>query len=172
MKKFLIMGNQNAITYNSIFYHLINKEVRIGINYLFWYQVPDDYPLYGKAVKEEGGKKYIKVNGSCWITNLDSNYKPPFLELKRVYSKVYYQYFDKTSVLNVDKVSDIPKDYKGVMGVPLTFIYKYNPEQFDIVGIANHGVGNEYDYFKPFINGKEIFKRLLIVNKEIQEHNE
>ena len=67
--------------------------------------------------------------------------------------------------MNVERVQDIPMDYSGIMGVPITIINKYNPEQFEIVGEANHGSDNEYDLFKPTVNGKLLFKRILIRNK-------
>ncbi len=73
--------------------------------------------------------------------------------------------------INVRKVTDIPYDYAGIMGVPITIIDKYNSDQFEILGEANHGSDNEYDLFKPTINGKELFKRILIRNRMIQKDN-
>lgn len=74
--------------------------------------------------------------------------------------------YDDYNVVNVNKVSEIPMDYDGIMGVPITFMDKYNPKQFEIIGEANHGSDNEYDLLKPKINGNEVFKRILIKNRK------
>lgn len=86
--------------------------------------------------------------------------------LYRPYTESNYPKYDTYNAINVDKVSEIPYDYDGIMGVPISFLNRYNPEQFEIIGEANHGSDNEYDYAKPAINGKDVYPRILIKRKE------
>ena len=92
--------------------------------------------------------------------------------LTKRYSAEIYSTYDEYDAINVECVQDIPMDYPGIMGVPITIVNKYNPKQFEIVGEANHGSDNEYDLFKPTINGKLLFKRILIRNKCPIEFNQ
>lgn len=84
------------------------------------------------------------------------------VELTKDYSSDRYQRYDNYDAIHVKAIADIPRDYKGVMGVPITIVNKLGGNQFDIVGEANHGSDNEYDLFKPAINGKLTFKRILV----------
>ena len=130
-KKFLIIGNMNAITYKEIFPLIKNNKLWLGFGTDSWYRVPDDFDDR-PGVKIEDGKKYFKVK-SRWFTNLDHKKRHEFLTLTEKYDSVKYPKYDNYDAINVDKVNDIPKDYDGVMGVPITFLDKYNPEQFEIV---------------------------------------
>ena len=122
-------------------------------------------------MKIEDGKKYFKVK-SRWFTNLDVKKRHEKLILTEKYDPAKYPKFDNYDAINVSKVTDIPKDYDGVMGVPITFLDKYNPEQFEIVGELNHGSDNEFDYANPIIDGKKKYTRILIRRKPVGENGE
>ena len=130
-KKFLIIGNMNAITYKEIFPLIKNNKLWLGFGTDSWYRVPDDFDDRS-GVKIEDGKKYFKVK-SRWFTNLDVKKRHEKLVLTEKYDPAKYPKYDNYDAINVNKVNDIPKDYDGVMGVPITFLDKYNPEQFEIV---------------------------------------
>ena len=162
-KKFLIIGNLNAITYKEIFPLIKNNKVWLGFGTDSWYHVPNDFDDR-PGVKIENGKKFFKVK-TRWYTNLDHKKRHEFLTLTEKYDPAKYPKFDNYDAINVDKVNDIPKDWDGVMGVPITFLDKCNPEQFEIVGELNHGSDNEFDYANPMINGKVKYMRILIKRK-------
>ena len=143
-KKFLIMGNQNAITYKEIFKLIKGNKIWLGQslngkNILF--QIPDHYESYYKIID---GKKYAFPKGVVWFTNLDVPKRSEELVLYKKYNKKEYPKFDNYNAINVDRTEQIPMDYTGVMGVPITFLHKYNPDQFEIVGL-----GNSRDNFTP-----------------------
>lgn len=162
-KKFLIIGNMNAITFKEIFPLIKENKLWWGVslngtkcNFI----VPEKYE--GDNVFVENGVRYGKVNNAIWFTNLEHKKRNEELILYKQYSEDCYPKYDNYDAIDVSKVAEIPVDYNGVMGVPITFLYKYNPSQFQIIGEANNGSDNEYDLFKPKINGKYIFKRILI----------
>ena len=135
-KKFIIIGNTNSLTYKEIF--KLFKENRISTGYTnfnvgMFFIVPDDWEKYTKIVD---GKKYARVSTSCWFSNLDVSKHHEFLTLYKSYSPKEYPHYDNYDAINVDKVTDIPLDYDGAMGVPITFLDKYNPEQFEIIGLG------------------------------------
>lgn len=145
-KKFIIIGNMNAITYKEFFPLLRNNEVWLGctnFNVGMYFFVPDDFeyrPTY-KFLKEIDGRKVNRVAGCCWFTNLDHKKRHEKLILWGNYTVEEYPHYDNYDAINVDKVDKIPVDYDGVMGVPITFMDKYNPEQFKIIGLVN---GKDY----------------------------
>ena len=100
--------------------------------------------------------------GCIWFTNLDHKKRHEPLDLYKRYSSDEFPKYDNYNAIEVPKVCDIPLDYDGVMGVPITFLDKYCPEQFEIVGDACNGSDHKWDYFKPMINGKFVYKRILI----------
>lgn len=163
-KKFLIIGNQNAITYKEIFPLIQNNEVWTGYRFgEMKFRVPE----YSKPRKyrywvDESGQKWRSLGNAMWLTNLDNDRRHEFITMTKTYNTIEYPKYDNYDAINVRTIRDIPNDYYGIMGVPITIINKYNSEQFEIVGEANHGSDNEFDLFKPTINGKEIFKRILI----------
>lgn len=141
-KKFLIIGNLNAVTYKEIFPLIRDNQLWMGPSIssgdrMFF--VPDDYELNaaGCGVNEEG-KKYIRVKGVRWFTNLDHNKRHELIDLYKTYSTESYPRYDNYAAINIDKTAEIPMDYDGVMGVPITFLDKYNPEQFEIIDINPH----------------------------------
>ena len=166
-KKFLIIGNQNAITYKEIFPYIKNNELWLGLSMNGsnrWFQAPDDYEVKENAAgyKVIDGKKYYFVNGVTWFTNIPHNKRNEELDLYRKYNETDYPQYDNYCAIDVSKVADIPMDYEGVMGVPITFLYKYNPSQFEIVGLDRYVEDNPKYGHRFTINGKETYARILI----------
>ncbi len=168
-KKYLLIGNQNAITYKDIFPYIKNGKAWIGYQFGdMAFKVPDDTPpRKTRFWVDDSKQKWRSLGNAMWLTNLDNERKHKELILTCHYSPEEYPKYDNYDAINVSKVSEIPIDYPGVMGVPLTFLKYHNEDQFEIIGEANHGSDNEFDLFKPKIKGKEIFKRILIKNKKI-----
>ena len=136
-KKFLIIGNKNAITYREMFKLIKENKIWLGhrnINSDMWFILPNDSD---EAEKIENGKKLKHIN-ACWFTNLDIKKRHENLICYRKYTPEKYPKYDNYDAINVDKVADIPFDYDGVMGVPITFLDKYCPEQFEILDINPH----------------------------------
>lgn len=167
-KQYLLIGNQNAITYKEIFPYI--KENKAWVGYRFGdmsFRVPaDTEPRNTRFWIDESGQKWRSLGNAMWLTNLDIPKRHQVLELTQHYSPDKYPKYDDFDGINVQKVIDIPMDFDGIMGVPITYLKYHNSEQFEIVGEANHGSDNEFDLFKPRINGKELFKRILIRRKE------
>ena len=107
----------------------------------------------------------------CWYTNLDIQKRHESLLLVKSYNSEEYPKYDNYEAIECAKVANIPVDYNGLMGVPTTFVDKYNPEQFEIIGILNHGCDSEYDLAKPILNGKEKFSRILIRRRQSNGEN-
>lgn len=167
-KKFLLIGNQNAITYKEIFPYIKNGVAWIGYRFGdMSFKVPNNtQPRKTRFWIDNNGQRWRSLGNAMWLTNLDNQRKHKELILTSLYTPRKYPKYDNFDAINVSKVLDIPMDYPGIMGVPLTFLKYHNEEQFEIIGEANHGSDNEYDLFKPKIDGKEIFKRILIRNKK------
>lgn len=146
-KKFLIIGNMNAITYKEIFPYIKNNELWLGNRGLgkdFFFGITDEYKEeIVKSKTQGGGWKVIdgeimgRVANACWFTNITHNKRNQPLDLYRKFNPTDYPKYDNYDAINVDKVTDIPEDYDGVMGVPITFLDKYCPKQFEIVGCAD-----------------------------------
>lgn len=168
-KGFLIIGNQNALTYKEIFPLIQNNDVWTGYQFgEMKFRVPDtSEPRSTRYWVDERGQKWRSLGNAMWLTNLDIKRRHEVLTLTKKYRPEEYPKYDTFDAINVRTITAIPYDYPGIMGVPITIINRYNSEQFEIVGEANHGSDNEYDLFKPTINGKELFKRILIRNKKI-----
>jgi hypothetical protein len=148
-KKFLIIGNQNAITYNEIFPLIKADKLWMGVTIHSGdreFRVPDHYPLNAAGWRvDENGAKYIRVKGVRWFTNLDHGRRHQYLPLmtmadnlkfskhKEIQGKAGYERYDNYDAIEVPYTDAIPSDYDGVMGVPITFLDKYNPDQFEII---------------------------------------
>lgn len=138
-KKFLIVGNQNAITYVDVFPHI--KENRIWLGYNngdMSFKVPDHYE--SRATRfwvDVNGQKWRSLGNACWFTNLDISKRHEDLILYSKYTSEEYQKYDNYDAIEVSKTKDIPLDFFGAMGVPITFLDKYNPNQFEILGITD-----------------------------------
>ena len=174
-KKFLIIGNINAISYKEVFPLLKENKLWLGESIHSGdreFRVPDSYPLNAAGYRiDKNGNKYIRVKGVRWFTNLDYDKRHEDLILYKKYNPVEYPKFDTYDAINVGKTSDIPCDYFGRMGVPLTFIDKYNPDQFNIIGELHHGSDNKYDFAKPVLNGQELYVRIVIEPYSKEESN-
>ena len=156
-KQCLIIGNKNAFTYKKIFKMIKENKIWLG------YTQPKDFRL-------EDGSTTKKINGLArWFTNLTVNKSNEELVLTKTYNPIDYPKYDNYDAIEVNKVVNIPKDYDGVMGVPITFIDKYNPTQFEILGCSkSYGRPKEWDTninMIPIVNGKEKYMRILIRRK-------
>lgn len=150
-KQYLLIGNQNAITYKEIFPYI--KENKAWVGYRFGdmsFRVPNDTePRNTRFWVDESGQKWRSLGNAMWLTNLDMPKRHQELILTAHYEPEKYPKYDGFDGINVQKVADIPMDYFGIMGVPITYLKYHNDEQFEIVGEANHGSDNEY-YKMPF----------------------
>ncbi len=136
-KKFLIIGNTNALTYKEIFKLIKDDKLRTGytnFNVGMFFVVPDDWEYFHHIDKD--GKKIARVSSSCWFTNLEVEKHKQDITLYKKYTPEEYPKYDNYDAINVDKYSEIPVDYAGAMGVPVTFIDKYNPDQFKIIALG------------------------------------
>lgn len=156
-KKFLIIGNVNVITYKESFKLIKENKMWLGASIHSGdreFRVPDDYPLNAAGCRVDAqGNKYIRVKGVRWFTNLDFKERHEDLVLYKKYNPQSYPRFDNYDAINIDKTVEVPMNYSGVMGVPITFLDKYNPEQFEIVGL-----GNSRDNFTPNKTYKNPYK--------------
>lgn len=173
-KKFLIIGNMNAITYKEIFPLIKDNKIWLGVSIKSGdrkFYVPDNYPLNASGCGiDENGKRFIRVKGVRWFTNIeDANCNLP-LDLYKKYNPKDYPKYDNYNAINVNKTSDIPMDYDGVMGVPITFLDKYCPTQFEIVDAREIGLTDKQKNKSTMlvkdadsaINGKPTYARILI----------
>jgi hypothetical protein len=165
-KKFLIIGNVNAITYKEIFKLIKEDKVWLGASIHSGdreFGVPDDYPLTAAGYRiDENGKKFIRVKGVRWFTNMDYDERHEDLILYKKYNPEEYLKYENLDAINVDTTKDIPVDFDGLIGVPITFLDKFNPNQFEIVGLGISNSGLEIGV-QPY---KEEHKRY---RKEVQK---
>jgi hypothetical protein len=165
-KKFIIIGHQNAITYKEIF--KLIKENKLWLGYGFKggaaHFINKNYEDYATAGDHKEGM--IRVSGVVWFANLDTTKRHEDLILYKTYkgNEKEYPTYDNYDAINVNKTKEIPMDYKGAMGVPITFMDKYNPEQFEIIG-------NEYDLKidkgRGYVNGKRMYSRIFVKNRKV-----
>lgn len=182
-KQFLIIGSMNAITYKEIFPLIKENKMWLGPSISSGdreFQVPDYYPINAAGWRiNEKGEKFIRVKGVRWFTNLDHGRRHEFLPLmtieenKKFNKQVQknensYQKYDNYGAIEVPYTNAIPSDFAGVMGVPISFLDKYNPDQFELIG-SNRGVDQDKKgiYGRgSMLNGKETFKRIFIKHKK------
>ncbi|GGU26521.1 adenine-specific methyltransferase EcoRI family protein [Nocardioides albus] len=159
-KKFLVLGNQNALTYSEIFALFKHNRIWMGYNNggVKWFQVPDDYSHTSTAsrIKVESGARYLSMGNINWFTNLDTSKRHDEITLFRRYTPDEYPRYDNYDAIDVGRYADIPYDYDGAMGVPITFLDKYNPEQFEILGWTRGK--NEFEALpsKRYSNARQI----------------
>lgn len=171
-KEFLVIGNVNAITYKEVFGLIQRNKAWLGVNIgrgISGFIVPDNYNSYGTEVRiNSEGQTIISTNGCIWLTNLEQPQRHKNIVLTKVYkgNEDKYPIFDNCDGINVDRTQDIPKDYSGLMGVPITFLHKYNPDQFEIVRFRKGDDGKDLR-----INGKCPYFRILIRNKNWDHRN-
>lgn len=185
-KQFLILGNMNALTYKEIFPYFQNDQMWYGPSIRSGdreFRVPEDYPLMaaGNRIDDEGNK-YVRVKGVRWFTNLDYPGRHRELDLHMTYSPAAYPKYANFDAIDVSKTMHIPVDYAGPMGVPITFLDKYNPDQFDILGssktlgrpmstIAKKGTYQQGGprFYLPNGDGtyRRMYDRVVIKNKQL-----
>ena len=184
-KKFLIIGNINAATYKEVFPLIRDNKIWLGASIHSGdrkFYVPHAYPLNAaNCGYDDDGKRYIRVKGVRWYTNLDMPQRHQGIKLSKTYNPKDYPSFDNYNAINVSRTANIPCDYPGIMGVPITFLDKYNPDQFDILMLANGNVRANsnpetlklvgYERHENdrggvgIINGKRSYARILVRNK-------
>ncbi len=185
-KKFLIIGNINCLTYKEVFPLIKENKAWIGNGMGRWisgFIVPDNYELYGTEARVEEGKRIVATNNCLWLTNLEHGRRHQPLQLMTIEDNIKYSKhkgikengypkYDNYDAIEVPYTDAIPSDYEGIMGVPITFLDKYNPEQFEIIGASDNGaIEDKYKlpHFKkhnePYINGKKVYKRIFIRKK-------
>lgn len=172
-KEFLIIGTINAVSYNNVFPLIKNNKIWAGNNFnkSMYFYMPDDYTLNNNGYICDNGRKNGKVAGISWYTNMPVRKREQKIELTKKYSEELYPTYDKYDVINVDRVVDIPNDYDGAMGVPITFLGKLNPCQFEIID-ANDFIINKSVRKKPHglikdkddgsVEGKNKYARMVI----------
>lgn len=163
-KKFLIIGNMNAITYKEIFPLIKNDEMWLGVSRngcgQMYFLINEDMPeAKGQIVVD--GQKYQTIGSSAWFTNLDHNKRHEEIVLTKRYNEDEYQKYDNYDAIDVSKVVNLPNDYDGVMGVPITFLGKYCPEQFQIIKFRKGDDNKDLS-----VNGKCPYFRILIKHKK------
>lgn len=173
-KQFIIIGNTNALSYKEIFQMFQQDKIRTGytnFNVGMFFQVPDNWEKYHHI---ENGKKIARVSTSCWFTNMPvSRHKEELILIKK-YTPEEYPKFDNYDAINVNTYTDIPCDYKEAMGVPITFLDKYNPDQFEIIdAIGRYSMltgptPETQGKYLTMLNGKPKYARIIIRNKKPQ----
>jgi hypothetical protein len=182
-KKFLVIGNGNAVTYKEIFPLIKDNKLWLGAGKGMGGKAMEFYvdeSIYdaskGSVNRVENGKCYVGVMMCTWFTNLDHTKRHEPLDLYKKYNPEEYPKYDNYDAINVDKVCEIPLDYDGVMGVPISFLDKYCPEQFEIVWTTDRGGDGELEDLKvkdfdkswdsAWINGQKVYKRIFIKHKK------
>ena len=162
-KKFLVIGNQNAITYKEIFKLIKENKIWLGYTNPKDFVIPTDCEDKNSTCVDEWGIKHQRFGNISWFTNLDIAKRNEDIILYKKYTPEEYPKYDNYDAINVDKTKNIPVDYTGHMGVPITFLEKYNPEQFEIVKFRKGDDDKDLT-----INGKTPYFRILIKNKRLQ----
>lgn len=180
-KKFLVVGTWNAITYRDIFKLIQSDSLWIGVNSnrnFSGFIVPEHYPLHGTEARlDEHGNRVVSSNNTCWFTNLENAKRHEDLPLFRNFNPEEHPEYDNYHAIEVNQVVNIPVDYEGVMGVPITFLNKYNPDQFEIVGsdadvkegLLPELVKSSWDgkIDRAYLDGNRRYARLFIKRKSV-----
>lgn len=174
-KQFSVIGNMNAVTYKEIFSLVRTSGLRCGVTLTgntCVFHVPEDSTVNNKYFEDGVYKSH--VNNVMWFTNVKLDVFPEEVPLDKEYNEADYPKYDNYDAINVDKISDIPKDYFDCIGVPVSFFGKWNPSQFDIIGVTcTHDRNPEIEKIRtngkagsPRINGKELYIRIIIRRKK------
>ena len=162
-KKFLIIGSKNAITYKEIFPLIMSNKIWLGPNFPngnAYFKIPIQNQREWASGVYDPSTGLVKFRNVGWFTNLDFKGRHELLTLYKKYSQEEYPHYDNYDAIEVSKTVNIPYDYDGIMGVPITFLDKYNPEQFEILGLDDHRVN--WRGRGPDINGKTLYRRIII----------
>jgi len=179
-KHFVIIGNMNAITYKEVFPLIKSGRVWLGHGPAgkdMLFDVPEDYARElvrnkkeGSAYRLVGGVIKGRLGNASWFTNLDHRKRHEDLILHKKYSPDEYPKYDNYDAINVEKTADIPEDFPGPMGVPISFLDKYSPDQFEIIGMDRPLITELTGKQSRFrINGEEIYARIVIRNRRVQQ---
>lgn len=180
-KRFLVIGNMNAITYKEIFPLMRDGKLWYGHSTKsgnLEFGVPRHYPLTGASTRvDENGNKFVRVKGIRWFTNLEHAKRHEELVLFKKYSPKEYPKYDNYDAINVSRTAHIPRDYSGMMGVPISFLDKYNPRQFEILGATeSEGKGfsgglwdSKSQVAQAMIDGRRVYKRIFIRHKNSRQ---
>lgn len=178
-KKFVVIGNMNAITYKEVFPLIKLNKMWLGPSISSGdreFQVPKEYPITAAGWRiDEKGNKFLRVKGVRWFTSLDHGRRHEKLELmtmadnlrfnKKMKDKAAYDHYDNFEAIEVPFTKAIPSDYTGFMGVPISFLDKYNPDQFEIIGEMVSTTIDEFNFGYPYVKGQKLFARILIKHK-------
>lgn len=166
-KYFLIIGNSNALSFKKILENIMTNKIRLGINCVRWFFLPNGNLCEGAR--------------SFWYTNLDLKQNYQRLDVSKSYSTAEYFEYDNYKAIEVSRTKDIPYNFEGIMGVPITFLSKYNPEQFEIIGADYQVKDGELAYIankkwegkldRAYLNGKRLYSRIFIKNISKKEVN-
>ena len=169
-KKFLIIGNMNAITYKEIFPLIKDDKLWLGVTRQgtgsMWFRIPEDAPVQ-TGQKTENGARFQTIGNTAWFTNLDHSLRHEEIILYKNYSSEEYPKYDNYNAINVNKTTDIPMNYFGDIGVPITFLGKYNPEQFEIVKFRKGDDDKDLS-----VNGKCPYFRMIIRRRKQPAYNQ
>ena len=162
MKDFLIIGNLNAVTYQQVFPLIKADNIWLGVNNgnMAFRVPPDSEPRATRYWQDATGQKWRSLGNSCWFTNLEHDVRHKPIHLSARYNPTDYPKYDNYNAIEVGRTENIPMNYDGAMGVPITFLDKYCPEQFEIVKFRHGNDGKDLA-----INGKCPFFRILIRRK-------
>ena len=176
-KKFLIIGNHNAITYKEIFSLIKDNQLWLGHSHPVAFRVPDHYEMRTvRSWRDEEGNNWRSLGNACWFTNLDIAKRHEKLIAFQHFDEQQHPSYDNYDAVEVSKVASIPVDYDGIMGVPITFLNSYNPDQFTILGTSDRG-GDDVKEIEAirltekkldscFVDGQKVYKRLFIKRKK------
>lgn len=167
--KFLILGNQNLSCSNELFSHMLNGKIQYGVSVRHGgmnFYIPEHMKEASKNVLLDENGYFVHFGCIQWFTNIQHNFIPKPLVLTKHYDSLDYPKYDEYDAIEVNKVKNIPCDYEGIMGVPISFLSKWNPEQFEILGKFNWGTHTDLDLAIVHVNGKKVYNRLAIRRKK------
>lgn len=180
-KKFIVIGNMNAITYKEVFSLIKTNRMWLGHTHPIAFVVPNHYEMRSvRSWRDENGTNWRSLGNACWFTNLDIAKRHERLVTFRAYDPISYPEYDNYNAIEVSRYRDIPGDFSGIMGVPVTFLEHYNPEQFEIIGsdyevkqgelpqLIKRGWSGKVD--RGYVNGKRLFGRILIQKRMPSEN--
>lgn len=167
-KQFLVLGNMNHATFNETFPYFKEEKVWLGYNSgHFWFMVPEYYEAKNTDYKQdERGQKWRRMGNICWFTNIDIEKRHQPLDLYKHYDPAEYPKYDTYDAIDCVAYKEIPDDYFGIIGVPITYLAYHCNDQFEIIGEFRHGCDNKFDLAVPIVQGKARYTRIAIRRKK------